>query len=348
MKKIIVLIIVSIFTISAKSQPQYTGLVVSDKNIIGLTENGKIVFFDKERGEKVDTVAVPSKGVVLAKDRSGEIVVANEKNEIIKYEKDKKTWQRIANSKSQVFGVLFDSKNTCYLITATGIINTGTQKQYFSEAAFNYRKNKRHQWTKPYTYYIDKKDRIWMAFDYGEWGGCIFIFDTKKNEFLKPDIDQFFFTVLWPVKSFFETNKNIYLSAGLQHFFMKGLILKFDGLTPKKVYVSEFEYGDSDDKSFSGHNEYIGPATFNKYNNSIYYYSQEGIKKGNLKRDLSKKENWKLIIKPKLHWIYGQRDAVGSQMNILKLEILDKKRFVFLSQNDGIGLYNGRKLIMLK
>jgi hypothetical protein len=120
-----------------------------------------------------------------------------------------------------------------------------------------------------------------------------------------------------------------------------GVLVEFEYLKARKFYNSETDWGNNID------GEYIGPATYNKFNNSIYYYSQEGIKKGDLEKDLSKKENWKLVIKPKLQWKYGQPDAVGSPMNVLKLEILDKETLVFLSQNDGIGLFNGKELIML-
>jgi hypothetical protein len=93
--------------------------------------------------------------------------------------------------------------------------------------------------------------------------------------------------------------------------------------------------------------EYIGPSAYNKYNKSIYFYSQNGIFKGELNKDLSKIENWSNIIKPKLHWSQGQPDAVGSPMNVFKLAIIDRDRFLFLTQHDGIGFYDGQNLKMI-
>jgi hypothetical protein len=127
--------------------------------------------------------------------------------------------------------------------------------------------------------------------------------------------------------------------------------VKFDDINAAVFYVSESDWSEPQGEDRIRHmieGEYIGPATFNEYNNSIYYYSQEGIKKGNLDNDLSKKENWEIVIKPKLQWKYGQPDAVGSPMNVLKLQTLDENELIFLSQNDGIGLFNGKELIMLK
>jgi hypothetical protein len=94
--------------------------------------------------------------------------------------------------------------------------------------------------------------------------------------------------------------------------------------------------------------EYIGPGAFNPFNNSIYFYSQHGFFRGDMAKDLSKFENWEKIVKPKLTWTNGQPDAVGSPMNVLKICIIDKARFVFLSQSDGIGLFDGDKVILLK
>lgn len=350
MNRIFSLIIVLVLSFQVKAQTQYKDFVVSDKNIIGLTEKGKLIFFDIGNGEKIDSIDIPSKAVLLAKDKLGEIVVVDNKNKINKYKKDKKTWEQIASSKINVFGVLFNSKNTCYIITENGIENTKTNKRYFSKKSLNNQIHYKNKWGKPYTYYVDKNDRIWIGFGYGEWGGNVFVFDIKKKQFLTPNLGKFRIE-LWPIKSFFETKDNVFLSSGLQHMMTSGILVKFDNINVTEFYESKSGWSEPQGKDSIQNmieGEYIGPATYNKFNNSIYYYSQEGIKKGKLDKDLSTKQNWELVIKPKLHWKYGQPDAVGSPMNVLKLEILDEKRLIFLSQNDGIGLFNGKELIMLK
>jgi len=199
---------------------------------------------------------------------------------------------------------------------------------------------------------MDKIDRIWLGFGYGEWGGDLHVFNTGSKEFEKPRLNKFDIA-LWPVKSFFEDKSTVYLSSGLDHMMASGIIVKFDDSLSASV-VFESGYGnevrqtskDSTLRSMNG--EYIGPAVYNSFNNSIYYYSQNGIFKGELSKDLSKIKNWDLVIKPKLHWNNGQPDAVGSPMNVLKLEIIDGDRFVLLSQNDGIGFYDGARLTMTK
>jgi hypothetical protein len=121
--------------------------------------------------------------------------------------------------------------------------------------------------------------------------------------------------------------------------------LKVSILLESKSHWSEPTGKDSIRTRIDG--EYIGPATFNPFNNSIYFYSQNGFFFGDKTNDLSKIENWEKVVSPNLTWKYGQPNAVGSPMNVLKLCIIDKTRFVFLSQNDGIGFYDGLKVTML-
>ncbi len=341
MRKIFPITIVLILSLSAKLEAQYKDFIVLDTSIVGLTENGNLVIFDKEKGQKIKNIAVPSKAVLLTKDKKNKMVIVDEKNNIYRYVEEKREWEKIGKSKKHLYGILFDSNNTGYIIKHDGIVNTKTKRKYFSDQSLNTQIRYVKAWHRPYTYFMDEKDRIWLGFGYGEWGGNIIIFDTKNKKFLKPELNDFK-PEFWPVQSFFETPNDVYLSSGLYHLRIQGIIVKFDNeLKARKIYVSKTDWK----KNIQG--EYIGPATYNKFDNSIYYYSQEGIKKGNLNDDLSKKENWKVVVKPKLHWNYGQPNAAGAPMNVLKLEILDENKLIFLSQKDGIGIFNGKELIMI-
>jgi len=197
---------------------------------------------------------------------------------------------------------------------------------------------------------MDRADRIWLGFGYGEWGGNLFVFETTNNEFLTPILGSFNIA-LWPIKSFFEDSTSVYLSSGLQHMNTYGTIIRFDNLKASTLLLCLSHWSEptgKDGMKTMINAEYIGPATFNEFSLSIYFYSQNGIFKGDKTKDLSKIENWEIILKPNLHWNVGQRDAVGSPMNVLKMIIIDKNKFVFLSQKDGIGYFDGNKLSMLK
>ncbi|TRZ43122.1 hypothetical protein [Robertkochia solimangrovi] len=346
---IIFLILLSDFGL--KAQTVHNNFVITDKYICSLNDNGKLNFFDLENGSSIEKEINSNQDIsILTTDVEKNIVVLDKQNQIKRYNYLKNTWTILSKSKNVVTGIVFNSKNKCYLITNKGIEDAENQKICFSKKSLNHQINYQTEWGKPYCYYIDKDDRIWLGFGYGEWGGNLFIFNTISKNFEVPDLGNFRIE-LWPIKSFFEDESSVYLSSGLQHMMNSGIIIRFDNLKAYSVLESDSHWSKPTEKDRTKtwvSAEYIGPATYSKHNNSIYFYSQNGIFKGDKSTDLSKIENWKIILQPKLNWKYGQPDAVGSPMNVLKLEVLNENKIIFLSQNDGIGFYDNKELKMIK
>lgn len=334
-----------------KAESYYKDFVVTDKFILGLTTNGKLKLFDKSNGKRIQReINNASEILLLVTDQNGDVVIADKGKSIKRYNEKNSSWELISKYKENIYGILFDSKNLCYLITDMGIEDVKTHKFYFSNRSLNHQIHYKNKWGKHYCYYLDKMDRIWLGYGYGEWGGDLFVFATIDKRFLIPTLDSFVIE-LWPIKSFFEDGKSVYLSSGLQHMTTSGIIIRFDNLKAHQLIISDSHWNQpsgKDSTRYATKGEYIGPATFNKFNNSIYFYSQNGIFRGDTTRNLSKIENWVVILKTKLHWKRGQPDAVGSPMNVLKITVIDKSKFAFLSQNDGIGYYDGDTLRMLK
>ena len=351
-KRILPFLLLTFLTaFQAHAEKEFKDLIVTEKYICGLTKSGALKFFDLQTGlPSTYKIKYPSPILLLTTDNLNNLIIADKSNSIKRYNGQNQTWELISTVKNDLYGVLFDSKNQCFSITDKGILNNQTNKSYFSNTSLNSQIHYKDKWGKPYCYYIDKSDRIWIGFGYGEWGGNLFIFETTDNKFLTPQLDSFNIE-LWPVKSFFEDDKFIYLSSGLQHMMTSGTIIKFNNLKATILFDSHTKWNEPSGNGSTRtmiDAEYIGPATYNKFDNSIYFYSQNGIFKGDKSKDLSKIENWRNILKPKLHWVNGQPDAVGSPMNVLKLIIIDKDRYTFLTQNDGIGFFNGKKLQMLE
>lgn len=340
----------AMFSLSA--QIQTIDIIIAGKNIFVLTANGSIRVFNKSDLKEIDKkITNTSKIVSIAKDQNENLVIADEKNEIKRYDALKDSWKFISKCTSELSAIVIDTDNHYFAITNKGIEDLQTHKIYISNKSLNRQIHYNGDWGIPYCNHIDKNDKIWLGFGYGEWGGNIVIFDTKTKKFLTPDTGAFKIE-LFPVKSFFEDESAIYLSSGLNHMSVSGSILRFNKLKASKVIEDE-SYDTKytivgNDTIKSRDADYIGPATFNKFNNSIYFYSQNGIFKGEKTKDLSKIENWDMVAKPRLIWKNGQPDAVGSPMNVLKLMIIDKERFLFLSQNDGIGYYDGTKITMIQ
>jgi len=352
MNKVLAIFLLFFLTIfQVKAESHYKDFIVTDSYIWGLTSNGQIKLFNKTTGKPSDKKITNSSEIaLLVKDKFGKAVIADKENQIKKWSDEQNSWVVISKYEGEIYGIVFDSKNMGFAIFDKGIEDLITKKFYFTNKSLNHQINSKDKWGKPYCHFIDKNEVIWLGFGYGEWGGNLFAFQTKTKKFLDLSLGDFEIE-LNPIKSFFEDSNSVYISAGLQHMMTSGIIVRFDNLKATTIFNSESHWSEPTGKDsiktmIDG--EYIGPTTYNSFNNSIYFYSQNGIFSGNLSKDLSKIENWKLVVKPTLHWKSGQPNAVGSPMNVLKITIIDKDKFIFLSQNDGIGFFDKDKLTMIK
>lgn len=346
---IILLTLLLASSFAGHAETQFKDILVSNNVVWALKSNGNIKLFDATSGKQLDkNISADTDIILITKDKNGNLVTANKQKQIKKYDESKNVWEVIGQYDAEPFGILIDSKGSYYSITEKGIQDIATKKFYFNNNSMNHQITYKDKWGKPYCFYIDHNDNIWLGFGYGEWGGNLFAFQTTEKKFLDLSLGGFEIA-LYPIKSFFEDSSSVYISAGLQHMMTSGIIVKVDNLKASILLNSDSHWSESDKDSTKTmiDGEYIGPSTFNPFSNSIYFYSQNGIFCGEKTKDLSKIENWEKVVSPKLTWKYGQPDAVGSPMNVLKLCIIDKTRFVFLSQNNGIGLYDGQKIIML-
>lgn len=337
---------VLLFSNSGQAETQYKDIIVSNNIVWALTAHGTIKLFNATNGSQIDKgISADTDIILITKDKAGNVVTANKRKEIKKFDQSRNAWKVIGKYDAEPFSILVSSKGSCFSITEKGIQDLTTNKFYFNSKSLNHQIHYKNKWSKPYCTYIDKHDIIWLGFGYGEWGGNLFSFETNNKKFLDLSLDGFDIE-LFPIKSFFEDSTSLYISAGLDHMMTSGIIVKIDNLKAEILYNSESHWLNQEKRDSMIDGEYIGPSTFSSYNNSIYFYSQNGIFLGDKSKDLSKSENWTKVISPKLSWKYGQPDAVGSPMNVLKLCIIDKARFVFLSQNNGIGFYDGQKVVM--
>ncbi|ARK13361.2 hypothetical protein A6C57_25155 [Fibrella sp. ES10-3-2-2] len=362
MHRLIILLIVSMLAANqSKAGSRYKDFVITDTIIWGLTTSGTLRPFTKADGKPAAKEVVnQSKIIAIGKDKAGHLVIADSSKAIKYYDEKQRTWQLIANYTFTFYGLVFTTDNRCFAITDQGIEDVKTHKLYFAEKNVNNQIKQQTKWRLPACQYIDRHDNIWIGFGFGEWGGEVFIFDTATKTFVAPtsNSDQpDRLAGLSGVKSFFEDSTAVYLTASTQHMMMTGgSIVKFDKFKATTLLTSRSRWSEPKPDQVAGKlmqlqhmiaGEYIGPATYNWFNNSIYFYSQHGFFRGNKSKNLSDLKNWELLVKPELQWQSGQPDAVGSPMNVLKIEILAENTFIFLSQNDGIGYVYGNTINML-
>jgi len=347
MYKLILFFIVLLLTrIDSVAQTQFKDFIIADKYIWALTSDGRIMLFDTANGKPASKQITNTSGIfVLATDAYGIPVIADSANEIKRYNAEKKSWDVITNYSEKLYGLIFNKKNSCYAITQNGIADMRTKQVYFpQDTAIFYRKT----WSKVPVYMIDKSDNIWVGFGFGEWGGAIYVFNTREEKYIDTLWNNSEFSVS-PVKSFFEDSIAVYFTSGLSHMFVvSGSISKYENQKFRTIFYNTSEYSKDGKFKLEKEGEYIGPGAYNSFDHSIYFYSQHGIFKGDIKKDLSKFENWINVIETKLKWGWGQSDATGPPMNVTKLSIIDKDKFAILTEKDGIGLFDGARMIMIQ
>lgn len=342
----------------------YKDFVLDGKNSWLLTTYGTLKVVSNESGKVVESVIENDAPIVaLAKDRKGSLVIGDTTHQIKRYNKLNATWHRIAIYSGKLAGITFDSRNHCFAITSAGIFDLQQGKVFFPDSTiyFNDQIRNKRSWFETPTYLMDKRDRIWIGFDHGEWGGDVFAFDTQKLIFIRLMINDVQMT-LNPVSSFCEDSQNVYMSGGISHMMLThGSIIKFndqigsnillsrDRKTPEKV---TFDGPDGRKKSETwttwkgGHQ--IGPVAYNPTDSCLYFYSQHGIFKGSLSSDLSDIEQWHNILKPSLQWSGGRPNAAGPAMNVLKMHFAPDGRLFFLTEHDGLGVYESKTLRFVK
>ncbi len=317
--------------------------VVTGRQIWELTKMGKLRVLDLVHGGPIDNVPkVDSPVIAIARDRNSNIAVASG-GKVVVYDAGGRSWSDLGTYEGQPSGMVFNTSNRCFLITSKGIEDLSTHKFYFSDSSLNNQIHYHGEWSRnPSTYCMDNDDNIWVGYKYGEWGGNLFVFNTATHSFSMPKLGEFQME-LNPVQCVFPAGSTVYLSAGLQHMMVSGCIIRFDHLSASFIFASE-----DDRRKTNVQGEYIGPAAFNPTDHCIYFYSQNGIFKGDPKNDLSTIDKWKKVASPKLIWTYGQPDAVGYSMNVSKMEFTSNGTLVFLTQANGIGVYKRGKTSFLK
>jgi hypothetical protein len=186
--------------------------------------------------------------------------------------------------------------------------------------------------------FLDTNDVLWMSKTFGEFGSVLQLFDTKNRKIIEED-DKFNYGE--PKSIFEDDKKNIYITSGLSHFEQSGAIYKIKDYKKAQMFISN-ELKDSEDNELFGGEIFIGPGMYNFLDGKFYISTTKGFYKADIS-ETDTIENLKFLFEPKLSW-KQEPLAIGVAMSILKIEFIKGNRMVFLTSNDGIGIYDGIEL----
>jgi len=127
------LILFILFSFAGHTQTQYKDIIVSNNIVWALTSNGDIKSFNVQNGKQINKDIFADTDIVLiTKNKAGNLIIANKRKQIKKYDQDKNTWEVIGQYDTEPFGILVNSKGSCFSITEKGIENLATRKFYFN------------------------------------------------------------------------------------------------------------------------------------------------------------------------------------------------------------------------
>ncbi|QMW00372.1 hypothetical protein [Spirosoma foliorum] len=343
----------------------YKDFIIDSENVWLLTTNGILKQVNLNSGQLAkSTTTIDSMVVAITKDRKGAIVIGDTAHYLKQYNKQTNQWHDIGTYAGKLTGIIFDNQNRCLLVTKGGLVDPDKQQTYFPDNSYSGNKSIRFikkGWVATPAYFIDSHDRLWLGFNYGEWGGDVFAFDANKRRFiqLKKDSIQL---GLNPVFGFCEDPSNVYISGGVSHMFMthgsilkvsdqtiNSLLLSRDVETPVNVTTMQPDGTQKEGIMTTwrgGHR--IGPVAYNPVDKCLYFFSQLGIHKGELTADLSDIKQWQNILTPELQGSGGQQFAAGPGMNVQKMVVTADGTLFFLADHEGLGIYKNNELRFVK
>lgn len=340
--------------------PAFKSILAGNSNIFAIDNEGKILVWDLKTLEKnfesADTIIHFTS---IAKDRNNQIYLGTDKGQIFKFDTGNFSIDLYLNLKKEypVSNIFFNSLNEIFLIVPYALydpINNQFWEDFNHEpngmivqkrVLFFFRKRIRKYFDMPEYTFIDSSDRIWMAKSFGEFGGSLQLFDTRERKIVETNFDSLNFEFLFPRSVFEDNKKNIYITSGLQHFGNSGKIFKIENSSTFVIFDSE-DFVDSTDTNPFGGGIFVGPGIYNEKEQKIYFATTDGFYKADVPTN-GRMKLPELVFKPNLIW---EREplAIGIGMTIKKLEFIKDNRLVFLTSNNGIGVYDGEKLLMLK
>lgn len=360
---IITLLVLSILIISCKnkkkpfelkvykfSNSQYKDFVVKDNIIWALTSDGKIRLFNIYNSDTIEFQAKNDSTIlVLSEDKNADIIIGDRSNSIKRYDKKNNSWKTILKYSDSLLGITFDSKNNYYLITNKGITESVSNKTYYPDSTVNYQISLQVGWLEKPKILTDKNDNIWIGFNHGEWGGELFIFNTITKRFIKPCLDGFCIT-LNPINSIFEVENHVYVMCDILVCSRSTLIVQFDSFRSKPIFKC-------DRNKMPPHNNheietatdlFFGPGMYDKGSTSLYFNTGNGIYKCRADEDLSKIKNWEKVYQPKYCTVNGGKASNGFAFQMFKIESIGTDKLVFITENDGIGVFDNKTLVLFQ
>ena len=379
MRNIHLVLVVLLFSLSAFGQADssqvdnvifYEMIIVND-SVYTVNNHGKVKIWDINKlslvYEMKDTIPWFTS---VSSDKKNNVYFGTSDGRVYKYLKNEKKFdlELKLRKKKYIIDFVFNSKNELFLILPNGIYDPKARRLWnrfnLVNSQVKYRKRYLHFFHKkvskafvcPNSVYIDRNDIIWTTRSYGEWGGSLQRFDSRNRKIINTPIDSLNFNRLNPNSVFEDYDGNVYLTSGIEHLMNWGDIFMIRGTQVNHIYNGDAPENSKKYEDVEVNGElmrlchdiriYIGPGAYNRFDNKIYYYTNLGFFKSSIPENGCIRDQ-ELVLCPELILSYAV-GAVGMDIPIVNVEFSSKGMLVFLSSKNGVGVYDGVNLVMLK
>ena len=168
--------------------------------IYAVTKHDSLVVWDIENHK---TISVTQGISAIGKSNSGDFHLVTTDGKV-KISGDGISWRDNGSVTGKPYYLLIDKNNIHVIITSDGFYYDSKYYPAPNESPFYYNSNHRCSafMRKPDVAFLDSSQRIWMAFNDGEFGGSGYFFDLNKKEFYPEENFYSLYEERYPKKRF--------------------------------------------------------------------------------------------------------------------------------------------------
>lgn len=272
-------------------------------------------------------------------------------------------WQQFPND--TLLEMAFNSANELLLITHRGVLDVATGQKYFHKFEHSAIRNPNKWFEHPSTM-MDHSDQLWFSFDFGEWGGDLFIFDTHKKAFVWNDA-----TCMGSLSGMADAGDRYYVSNSSAHMMSTGTLYEIRQGGAELLFSSKMhrpapaakralpelppnptkeqiqaaaealrkqliEAQLQLEEMFNG--EYIGALAWSVAENRLYVNTGKGLFRMEPEGDFADMQQRDLL------WLHKTCDLNG----IVAFTMTGVKQGIFLNGYGALGLFSGNRIVLVR
>ncbi len=340
----------SLYPPAAQSQNEqqtgYADLVINGSTSWLLTRAGSLEQANL-RTMQATVIAPPQapRLVAIAKDTANKLVVADSAGQIWQRDEQTRQWSIVATCPhASPYALIVDRHNQYLIIHPLGIWTSDTRGNYFPDDSLLLNKGVRggmrttRQWEEKPVWLLDRKDQLWLGFDYGEWGGLLFVFNTHRHQLVQPHPGDFDLAFN-PIVSITQAGQSLYLAGSMRHMLTQSHIARVTKLTATTVFTSEPCWDHvAGRESALVHGQSISLLAFSPSDNQLYACIDGAIVKANVTNRSAHLDRWTQVIP----------NSPTASDRLVRMAFPPTGQLVLLYRNRGLGLFDGKTIRFVK